>query len=236
MSSLVVAVEILTRGWTGQGPLDLRGCLIVVPTRHAGRRLRAELARTAAVHGTAVLSGSIVTPEHLVPLPPEATDDSLVLALLAKRLLAQRDKLPALFPATDVAWDFPFALGVAAQLQDVRRQLAEADRAAGDLLPLVPDEERARWAAIDQLEKGLLQDIARLGRKDPLAARRETARRPADAAGISRVVALFVPDFSALAIRRLQALPATCAVDLHILAPESEAGRFDDWGRPLPDR
>ena len=234
--SLPAAVDILTRDWRGAGPLDLRGCLIVVPTRHAGRRLRAELARAAAARGTAVLAGSIVTPEHLVPLPPEAADDSLVLALLAKRLLAQRDKLPALFPATDVAWDFPFALGIAAQLQDVRRQLAEADRSAADLLPLVPDEERARWAAIDQLEKGLLQDVARFGRKDPLAARREAARRPTDAAGISRVVALFVPDFSALAIRRLQALSATCPVDLHVLAPESEAACFDEWGRPLPDR
>lgn len=233
--SLPAAVEILSRGWTGKGPLDLRGCLVVVPTRHAGRRLRAELARTAAGKGTAVLAGSIATPEHLVPLPPEAADDSLVLALLAKRLLAQRDKLPALFPSSDVAWDFPFALGIAAQLQDVRRQLAEADRAAADLLPLMSDDERARWAEIVQLEKDLLRDVARLGRKDPLAARREAARRAADAAGISRVVALFVPDFSALAIRRLQALSATCPVELHVLAPESEADRFDDWGRPLPD-
>ncbi|MGD9612073.1 MAG: PD-(D/E)XK nuclease family protein [Kiritimatiellia bacterium] len=235
-AALPAAVEILTRDWTDQGPLDLRGCLIVVPTRHAGRRLRAELARTAAARGTAVLAGSIVTPEHLVPTPPETADDALVLALLAKRLLTQRDKLSALIPATNVAWDFPFALGIAAQLQDVRRQLAEADRAAADLLPLVPEEERARWAAIDQLENGLLQDVARLGRKDPLAARREAARRPTDAAGLARVIALFVPDFSALAIRRLQALAATCPVELHVLAPESEAARFDDWGRPLPDR
>ena len=234
--ALPAAVGILTRGWTGIGPLDLRGCLIVVPTRHAGRRLRAELARVAADRGTAVLAGSIVTPEHLVPLPPEAADDALVLALLAKRLLAQRDKLSALFPATDVAWDFPFALGIAAQLQDVRRQLAEADRGAADLLPLVPDEERDRWAAIAQLEKGLLQDVARLGRKDPLVARREAARRPPEAALHSRTIALFVPDFSALAIRRLQALAATGPVELHILAPESDADRFDDWGRPLPDR
>lgn len=235
-SSLPATVEILARGWTGNGPLDLRGCLIVVPTRHAGRRLRAELARAAADRGTAVLAGSIVTPEHLVPTPPEAAEGSLVLALLAKRLLAQQHKLTALFPATGTPWDFPFALGIAAQLQDVRRQLAEADRAAADLLPLVPDDERARWTDIDQLEKGLLQDLARLGRKDPLVARREAARRPPEPAPYARVIALFVPDFSALAIRRLQVLSATGPVELHVLAPESEADRFDEWGRPLPDR
>lgn len=233
--ALSAAVEILTQGWT-EGPLDLRGCLVVVPTRHAGRRLRAELARIAAGQGTAVLAGSIVTPEHLIPLPPEAADDSLVLALLARRLLDRHRKLTALFPATEPSWNFLFALGLAAQLQDVRRQLHEADRSAADLVPLVPDDERARWAEIDQLERGLLQDVARHGRKDPLAARREAARRPSDPAAVSRVVALFVPDFSALAIRRLQTLAATCSVELHILAPESEADRFDDWGRPLPDR
>ena len=233
--ALPAAVEILTRDWRGAGPLDLRGCLIVVPTRHAGRRLRAELARTAAARGTAVLAGSIVTPEHLVPAPPDAADDALVLALLAQRLVAQRDQLGALFPATDIAWDFSFALGLAAQLQDVRRQLAEADRAPADLLPLVPDEERARWTAITQLEKGLLQDVARLGLKDPLIARREAARQPPEAS-CARVIALFVPDFSALAIRRLQAAAQTGAVEIHVLAPETEADRFDDWGRPRPDR
>ena len=234
--ALPAAVEILSRGWTGNGPLDLRGCLIVVPTRHAGRRLRAELARTAAAKGTAVLAGSIVTPEHLFPMPPEAADESLVLALLAKRLLAQQHKLAALFPEKDAPWDFPFALGIAAQLQDVRRQLAEADRAAADLPPLVPDEERARWEEIAQMEKELVQDVVRLGRKDPLTARREAARRSPAAEPYSRALALFVPDFSALAIRRLQVLAATVPVELHILAPESEADRFDEWGRPVPDR
>ncbi len=233
--SLPAAVDVLTRNWRS-GPLDLRGCLIVVPTRHAGRRLRAELARTAATRGTAVLAGAIVTPEHLVPTPSEAADDALVLALLAKRLMAQREQIGALFPATDVAWDFPLALGLAAQLQDVRRQLAEADRATVDLLPLVPDEERARWDDFGRLEKGLLQDVARLGRKDPLAARREAARNANDATGISRVIALFVSDFSELAIRRLRTLSAACSVELHVLAPESEADRFDDWGRPRPER
>lgn len=234
--SLPAAVEILARGWQGTGPLDLRDSLIVVPTRHAGRRLRAELARTTAAKGTAVLTSSIVTPEHLVPLPSGAANDSLVLALLARRLLAQHQKLTGLFPSTDTQWDFTFALGLAAQLQDVRRQLNEADRAAADLIPLVPDDERARWAEIDQLEKGLLQDTARLGLKDPLVARREAARRPPAPAPYSRVIVLFVPDLPALAVRMLQAMSAKCPVELHILAPESEATRFDEWGHPLPDR
>ena len=237
--SLPSAVAILTQKWSQngfQGPLDLRNCLILVPTRHAGRRLRAELAKIAAERGSAVLSGAIVTPEHLVPLPPEAADDSLVLARLAQRLLADQASLPALFPALATEWTFPFALGIAEQLQDVRRQLAEADKSAADLLPLVPDAEKDRWADIAKLEKSLLQDLAKLGLKDPLRARREAASRPPAARPYSRVVALFIPDLSALAARTLETLSASCDVDIHVCAPDSESARFDAWGRPLPER
>lgn len=233
---LPAAVDALSRGWKGAGPLDLRDSLIVVPTRHAGRRLRAALARTAAARNTAVLTNAIVTPEHLVPPPPGVASDSLVLALLAQRLLAQRGKLPALFPATNPPWDFAFAFGIAAQLQDVRRQLNEADRCAADILPLVPDDERERWEEIDRLEKGLLQDVSRLGLQDPLRARREAVRRPPDSATYSRAVVLFVPDLPVLAVRMLQALAAKCAVELHVLAPDSAKDCFDEWGRPRPDR
>ncbi len=237
--SLPSAVAILTKKWAQngfQGPLDLRQTLVLVPTRHAGRRLRAELARIAAERGSAVLSGAIVTPEHLVPLPPEAADDTLVLARLARRLLTEHADLPALFPAHAAEWSFSFALGIAEQLQDVRRQLAEADKSAADLLPLVPEAEKDRWADIAMLEKRLLQDLAKLGLKDPLQARREAARRPPESRPCSRVVSLFIPDLSALAARTLETLSAACAVEIHICAPESEAARFDDWGRPLPDR
>ena len=237
--SLPAAVDVLSREWLeggGRGPLDLRGCLIVVPTRHAGRRLRAELARVAADKGSAVLSGAIVTPEHLLPLPAAAAADSAALALLAQRLLARHDDLPALFPVAGADWTFSFALGIAEQIQHGRRQLAAPDRSAADLLPLVPDAEKDRWTEIVQLEKGLLQDFRKRGWQDPLLARREAARQPPASTPYSRVVSLFVPDYSALAARALQTLAATCEVRLHVLAPESEAERFDAWGRPLPDR
>ena len=234
--ALPAAVEILAQGWNGPGPLDLRGCRILVPTRHAGRRLRAELARTAAARGTAVLSGAIVTPEHLVPLPPETAPDALVLALLARRLLDRHAALPALFPNPACDWTFACALGFAAQLQDVRRQLAEADRAAADLPAIVPDEEKDRWADIAKIEKELLQDLAKLRLKDPLQARRETARQPPADLSCSRVISLFVPDLSPLATRLLQSLSASCEIQVHVLAPASEADRFDAWGRPIPDR
>lgn len=236
--ALTAAVEILVRGWSGNGPLDLRSTRIVVPSRHAGRRLRAELARFADKKGSAVLSGAIVTPEHLLPLPPDTASDAEVLALLAHQLLERRqaNALQALLPAAGTEWTFSFALGIAGQIQDVRRQLAEGDRSAADLIPLVSDDERERWADIAKLEKGFLNQLRKLGLKDPLEAMREMARRPPETISSIRVVSLFVPDYSPLAARALQALAAAGDVQLHLLAPESEADRFDAWGRPIPDR
>lgn len=216
--------------------MDLRQTLILVPTRHAGRRLRAELARLAAQKGTAVLSGAIVTPEHLLPLPADAASDSLALALLARCLVQQHDQLAALFPSGPPEWSHSHALGIAAQLQDVRRQLAEADLSAAELLPFVPDEEQDRWRDIARLEKSLLLELRKTGRQDAFQARRESARNPPRPLSWARVVSLFVPDLSALAVRTLQSLSESCNIDLHILAPESEAERFDTWGRPRPDR
>lgn len=234
-------MSILTQDWTRnrhRGPLDLRNTLILVPTRHAGRRLRAELAQGAAQHGSAVLAGRIVTPEHLLPLPPDAAPDALALSLLARRLLDQRKRntLNALFPAQGTEWTFAFALGIAAQLQDVRRQLADADVSVRDLLPAIPDEEKDRWSDIARLETDLLQDLRRLGLRDPFHDGRHEARPPPASPAGFRILALFIPDLSALAARTLQSLAGTCDVQIHILAPESEAARFDEWGRPLPDR
>ncbi len=238
---LPAAVSILCRDWIGnggRGPLDLRNSLIVIPTRHAGRRLRAELARIAAARGTAVLSGPIVTPEHLLSLPPDAAPDAVVLALLARRLLdlARRNALRFLLPAPGPEWSFAFALGIAAQIEDVRRQLAEADRSLADLLPAVPDEERGRWSDLVLLERGLHQELRRLGLQDPLAARRTVAGQSPAGPVPERVEVLFVPDLAALTARTLQTLGARCDVHLHILAPPAETARFDDWGRPQPER
>ncbi|MDD4341955.1 MAG: hypothetical protein PHO14_06945, partial [Kiritimatiellae bacterium] len=236
LASLPTAVTILTQDWDGNGPLDLRHCRIVVPTRHAGRRLRSKLAQMTAEKGSAVLSGPIVTPEHLIPLPADIADDSLVLALLARRLLRQPPA--ALFPdaTANAPWDFSMALGIATQLQDVRRQLNDADQSASDVLALVPDEEQARWQAIAQLEDEMGHELTRLGLQDPLRARREAAHRRADLPPGTRVVVVFVPDLSPLAARMLQSMSAHHPVELHVLAPASERDRFDAWGRPLPDR
>lgn len=235
--ALQAAVELLTRPWVQgghQGPLDLRGTWILVPTRHAGRRLRADLARFAADHGSAVLSGPISTPEHLVASPPDAAPEPLALAVLAQCLLANRARLSHLLPAGDPDGSFSSALGLAAQIQEVRRQLADADVSPAQVQGAAPDPEKDRWADIVVLEEAYLQALRRRGLCDALQARREAAVRP-PAPACSTVDVLFIPDLSPLAARTLAGLAGSCDVRIHVLAPETEADRFDPFGRPLPD-
>ena len=48
------AAAWLAGDWRSDGPLDLSGLLVVVPTRQSGRRLREALAGHAAARGQAV--------------------------------------------------------------------------------------------------------------------------------------------------------------------------------------
>jgi ATP-dependent helicase/nuclease subunit B len=239
-ASLPAATALLTQNWVQSGctgPLDLRHTLILVPTRHAGRRLRGELARIAAEKGTAVLAGAIVTPEHLLPLPPNTAPEDLALAMVTRLLMDRHSDYGDLLPNRDIPWDsFSFALGIASQLQDVRRQLNEANRTAAEMIPRVPAEEKARWENIAAIEQGLIQALEKLGQTDPLQARLNTARSHPGSVPFSQIHALFIPDLTEWAARTLETLSAGCDVALHVLAPESEANRFDDWGRPLPDQ
>jgi len=235
ISSLPAAVALLTQKWRNSGysgPLDLRESLVLVPTRHAGRRLRAELARVAADNGSAVLLDGIVTPEHLIPLPLDAASDDLSLTLLAKRLWKHHDDFAFLLPDQSGCWSFRFALGIAVQLQEVRRQLNEAHQTAAELIPKVPKEERERWQDFSRLEQGLIQEIEELGLQDSLHSRLNAAQQVPKVFPFSRILSLFVPDLSGLAAQTLRTLSSVSEVELHILAPESEADRFDDWGRP----
>jgi len=238
-ASLPAATALLTHNWVQSGctgPLDLRNSLLLVPTRHAGRRLRGELARVAADQGTAVLAGTIVTPEHLVPQSPNAASDDLLLALLAQQLRTRHADFTALLPnQQDASWNFPFALGIATQLQEVRRQLNEACLTASELIPKVPEEEQARWQDIARLEQGLIQDLEQHGLQDPLQARLEAEQQVPAVFPYDRILSLFIPDLSERTVRTLKTLSELCDVELHILAPEAEADRFDEWGRPRPD-
>lgn len=234
------AVTWLARGWEGGAPLDLSRSIIVVPTRQAGRRLRAGLAEFAAARGQAVFPPRVQTPESFVG--SEGTRD---VATPLQSLVAwtqvldtlDLERVRAVFPVDPPARNFSWMLRLAGQFLRLQSSLAEAGLTLTDVAARVPLDfpERERWEQLGQLGRAHAAALAERGWCEPQAERIAAARRPAPLEGVDRIVVLAVPDPSPLAIETLTEHARATPMDVVVFAPEEEAANFDGWGRPLPE-
>lgn len=206
----------------------LPGMLVVVPTAQAGRVLREGLATAAG----ALLAPKVVTPEFFFR---PAGEDGVASSIEARfawidvlRGLGRRDAA-ALFPVEPVERSFSWASGVARELEKVRNALAEGGRSFADAAALSP--ERDRWVDLVEIENRVMARFTRWGMEDPLMAKLRAAAEFIVPRGIEEVVIGGVPDPVPLALEVWKRLSEPVRVLIH--APESEAGAFDQWGRPL---
>jgi len=221
------------------GPVDLAGALIVVPTRHAGRRLREALALFCADRGTALLSCRAVPPSVLLhprASSPVEANPALVKAVWADVLLGlDPARCAGLFPARPPERDFAWAARAGEMLQQLRATLAEGGLRPADVIargePAL--EEPERWQNLVEVEGRYLQRLAELRLEDPCLGALARAARPDPPEGIRRIVVAAVPDPSPLAVRALEALSADLDVRVLVHAPEDMADHFDAWGRPV---
>lgn len=234
------AVRWLAREWTGAGPLDLADRLVVVPTKQAGRRLRAALAEHAAGRGQAVFAPRVVTPEWLVA--PGAEEDvaprlQTMLAWAQVLLGLELDACRAVFPVDPPVRDFAWALRLAEQFTALQRTLGESGLTLAEVAARTPSNfgERLRWEQLGELGRRHAATLARAGWREPQAARLATASTPPPLDGVARIVVLAVPDPLPLALTALAAHARTRPVDVVVFAPEREADHFDAWGRPVPE-
>jgi ATP-dependent helicase/nuclease subunit B len=237
--ALDAAADFLSRGWVS-GPLDLRDSLIIVPTRHAGRRLRERLAMVAAKRDTAVLIGMVETPSFLFsggpssgrPLAGGAAAD-----LFWRRALEQAgpEVLRGL-GREGVAGDATARAAAAAHLRGLRDQLCEEGfdlrGFAGEISAQFP-EDAERWSALAALEEIFVVKVRETEWQDDVEQKLQSSANPSLPAGIQRVVMLFVPDPPPLALRALEKLAQKVKVEICVHAPEKRRENFDRWGRPL---
>ncbi len=234
------AAEWLARDWTGQGPLDLSGVLVVVPTRQSGRRLRELLAEHAHARGSAVLAPRVSLPEDLLTPPAGMAVASPLLAQLAwAEVLTVADlaEFRAVFPIDPPARDFAWATRLAAQLQRLQATLGENGlrlrdviRRAGDALP-----EAERWLQLAELERRCDARLAEAGSLVEQAARIEAARAPVLPPGVTRIVLLGTPDPLPLAVGVLTEFARQVPVEVVVFGPPGGEDLFDEWGRPRED-
>ena len=222
----------------GGDVIDLRSTLIIVPTRHAGRRLRERLAFEAAQRGTAVLTGPIWTPARLFeptpdPSHPLATDFlaqviwTVTLKAIRKEILGALVKSPTGQPD----WK-----ALAQHLVALRDTLCEegytlasfAERVAREHLGHEPE----RWAELAELEGVYLRTLQNNGFRDDVTEKLRTAQKPPIPEQIQRAVVLFLTDPPPLSIRALEYIAETVPVQICIHANSRDADLFDAWGRP----
>lgn len=237
------AAAWLAQDWTGGGPLDLGGVLVLVPTRQSGRRLREALAEYAYARGGAVLAPRVILPEDLL-----AEADDAVAKPVASRLETQLawtevlravrlEQFRAIFPVDPPTRNFAWAMRLAAQLVRLQSTLAENGLQLGDVtrrggadLP-----ETARWQQLGRLEQLQHERLAHAGRRSPQEALIAAARAPICPPGTNRIVLLASPDPFPLAVVALEQLAKTVPLDVVIHGPPGGEADFDTWGRPLEE-
>lgn len=235
------AVAFLTRGWAGDGPLDLSGTLAVVPTRQAGRRLREALAAHAAERGSAVFPPRVMLPESLVSaaVGEQATATRLVSLLAWTEVLRAiaLDDFRAVFPVDPPVRNLAWALRLAQEFGRLRRALGEGGLQMGDVAARVGSDfpESERWVQLAELERLHTAKLKSFELTDRQLAEIEAARVPAAIEGVERIVMIGAPDPLPLALHVLGAQAKRMPVEVLVFAPTAEAEAFDAWGRPQPE-
>ena len=233
---LHLAAERLLPSGTGS-TFDLSNLLIVVPTRHSGRRLREHLALVASRKNAAVLPPAVLPPDAFLAVAggsvPRA-DRSESLAVWVDVLKSAPSALATpVIGGSGSPRDFRWLLGAARRLFELQSALGENGLSVADVRETLSDmDEPERWHALVELERAYLARLEGLGLRDPNVMRKEAAANPILDEAIERVVVFAVPDPSPLAVVALERVSQQIPVDVFVHAPEELASTFDRWGRP----
>ncbi|MSU46147.1 MAG: PD-(D/E)XK nuclease family protein [Lacunisphaera sp.] len=234
------AVDLLAANWAGNGPLDLSGLLVVVPTKQAGRRLREALAAHAHTRGQAVFPPRVVPPETLatlgVPAAGIASRLASQLAWIAVLRNLSLEEFRAVFPLDPPARDFAWARRLAIQFMQLQATLAEAGlRLAGVNARAGQDfPETERWTQLAVLEQRYDEALAAHQLRDNQAAKLAFATAPSLPPNIKKIILLATPDPLPLATRILARYAEEVPVEIGVCGPADEPveSLFDEWGRP----
>ncbi|MDP4584720.1 MAG: PD-(D/E)XK nuclease family protein [Verrucomicrobiales bacterium] len=241
---LASTVASLARDWDGSGSLDLSDHLVLVPTRHAGRRLREALAVHAAKFDSAVLPPLVVTPDFLYAPARLETSVETVASPWTTQLIwtgllldLPLGSFRRVFPVDPVERHLKWANDNARELLRVRQTLLESDLDFSEAAAILAEKdiEPGRWSELAAIEARAIALTEKCGLLDAGSASRRAAGEGALPPGIRRLVIAAVADMKPLAIRALTHHAEARSVTILVAAPESASALFDRFGRPLSD-
>ena len=223
------------------GLADLRGVVIVVPTRQAGYRLRASLPLAAEARGVSLLGPEIKTASVLLapPSPQSLANSAQILAAWDGALAAVKSgEMTAFLGAGEQRVGSAVRrLQTARHLEKLRAELSDGELSIAAVAASGKSEEAERWADMSELERRFVARLGAAGLSDPVAAKVANAESGKAPDGLRKIILAATPDPPKLLVALLKNYERQ-GIEIEILvgAPESESDAFGDWGEPLPEK
>jgi len=222
----------------GDGIPEFGECLLLLPTRQAGRRLREALAWACKERG-GIFPPRTATPFQLLQSasPQVASEVACIghwVQVLEGNIL---EKCTALFPRLPEQRNFIWRRKMAECLHALRGTLLEGEWDCALVAASVHcEEEPLRWQNLADLEAVYRKRLAKSGLQDLHDAKREAADAP-DVRGAKRVILFGVPDATPVIQNALLKLvERELQVQIVIFGPADGKALFDGWGRPMQDK
>ncbi len=212
------------------GAKSLAHVMVVVPTAQSGRNLRLELAKKARERGWGGVLAPLVTMASCVLQAKDArvaTEAEELCAMASVLLDADLSAFPALFPRPPADRSAEWALETAGSILDIYSVIGEKALLMRDVRC---DADAQRWAELSRIEDSFLGALSGRG----VMARCESRRRAAEAGCLEPGVEEIVLPGAVDAQEAFVAYLGNSRQDVFALihADPSEAGMFDEWGRP----
>ena len=210
------------------GAKSLAHILVVVPTAQSARNLRQSLAEAFAPNGvlppkTEMMSRLLV--DESQPVATEAEE----IAALAKILSdSNPEDFKNLFPNPPKERGVEWALAMAEMILGVSSILGER---ALLMREVYPEEDKDRWSDLAKLEDALHSSLVAKGMLSRIESRRLAVSRGCTIDGVEEILLPSAVDVSGALIEYLKNSSQRISVLIH--ADESEADKFDEWGRPV---
>ena len=217
---------------------ELGECLLLLPTRQAGRRLREALTWACKAHG-GIFPPRTATPFQLLQSasPHIASEVACIgywVQVLEENILK---KCTALFPRLPEQGNFIWRRKMAECLHSLRGTLLDGGWDCAQVAASKHcQEEPLRWQHLADLEAVYRKRLAKAGLQDLHDAKRKMAEIP-DVCDVKRVVLLGVTDSTPVIQQALSKLvEQEVQVQIVIFGPDSGEALFDEWGRPIPGK
>ena len=196
------------------GARSLAHVLVVVPTAQSARNLRLALAEAFAPSGV---------------LPPKTEMTSRLLVDESQSVATEADEIATLVQIlADGGRGHDQALSKAEMFLGISSILGER---ALLMREVSPEEDQSRWEELAKIESSLYSALEAKGKVSRQVSRRRAVARGCTIDGVEEIILPSAVDISGALVEYLGNSPQRVTVLIH--ADESEADKFDAWGRPV---